>query len=263
MAPSPETTTQRVAGEPGGPPWRIRLHTVIGLPQQEVPSISPGGREGALTAGERRLSSAIGVLVFHERESLRSGLREMLRPYRDIVIVGEAVNAEAAVDQTTILKPDVVLIDVEMPLVDGADCIRRIRETSASTQVVLVSIYLSQHRVVEGLRAGARAYVSSEWRPDDLAAAIRTAHRGSTSIPAVITGELLRAEGASSDATLTPREGEILRLLERGAPNKEIAAQLWISERTVKFHLVNLYQTLGVATRTQAVHEARHRGVLS
>ena len=203
------------------------------------------------------------MLVFHEHERLRSGLREMLRPYRDIVIVGEANCAEAAVEQTAFLRPDVVLIDVEMPLLDGAECVRRIREASTATQVVLVSIYLSQHRVVEGLRAGARAYVSSEWSPDDLAAAIRTGHGGGTSIPAVITGELLRREGASSAALLTPREGEILRLLERGARNKEIAAQLWISERTVKFHLVNLYQTLGVATRTQAVHEARHRGVLS
>lgn len=202
------------------------------------------------------------MLVFHERERLRVGLREMLRPYRDIAIIGEASTAGAAVDESARLKPDVVLMDVEMPLLDGADCVRKIRAASDAT-VVLVSIYLSQYRIVEALRAGASAYVSSDWSPDDLAAAIRTAGRGGTRIPGEITTELLRAERASNNTMLTPRESEILRLLERGARNKEIAAQLWISEGTVKFHLANLYQKLNVTTRTQAVGEARHRGVLS
>ena len=209
------------------------------------------------------MSSAISVLVFHEHERLRSGLREMLRPYRDIEIVGEADSAEAAVGESARLNPNVVLMDVEMPLLDGADCIRRIRATSSATQVVLVSIYLSQHRIVEAFRAGAAAYVSSDWGPDDLADTIRTAHAGGTRIPSEITGELLRAEGASSETALTPRESEILRLLELGARNRDIAGQLWISEGTVKFHLANLYQKLDVTTRTQAVHEARRRGVLS
>lgn len=216
-----------------------------------------------LTSGEDRLSSMISVLVFHERERLRSGLRELLRPYRDIVIVAEAPSAEAAVDQSLRLKPNVVLMDVEMPLLDGADCVRRLRQASAATQVVLVSIYLSEHRVLEALRAGACAYVSRDWSADDLADAIRTASAGGTSIPAEITGGLLRTEGAATAAALTPREGEILRLLARGARNKEIAAQLWISEGTVKFHLANLYQKLNVTTRTQAVHEARQRSLLS
>ena len=212
---------------------------------------------------ERRSSATIGVLVFHERASLRSGLREMLRPFRDIVIVGDADTAEAAIDRSARLKPNVVLMDVEMPLLNGADCIRRIREASAATQVVLLSIYPSEHRVVEALLAGARAYVSREWSPDDLVDTIRTAYAGGTSIPAAITGELLRASGTSSTTVLTRRESEILRLLERGTRNKEIAAQLWVSEGTVKFHLANVYQKLGVTTRTQAVHEARHRGVLA
>ncbi len=207
-------------------------------------------------------SAGIGVLVFHEREQLRIGLREMLHPYRDIVIVGEADSAEAAVEQAMRLQPNVVIMDVEMPLLNGADCVRRIRATSAATQVVLVSIYLSEPRIVEALRAGASAYVSSDWSPDDLADAIRTAHAGRMSIPAEIAAELVRGDQASSSAALTPREGEILRLLARGARNKEIGAELWISEGTVKFHLANLYQKLGVTTRTQAVHEARRRGHL-
>ena len=201
--------------------------------------------------------------MFHERERLRSGLVEMLGPYRDIVIIGEADTAEAAVHESDRLKPDVVLMDVEMPLLDGAECIRRIRATSVATQVVLLSIYLGQYRIVEALRAGACAYVSSDWRPGDLADAIRTAHTGGTRIPAEITNELLRAERPSSAEMLTPREREILRLLALGERNRDIAAQLWISEGTVKFHLTNLYQKLDVTTRTQAVHEARRRGVLS
>ena len=203
------------------------------------------------------------MLIFHEREPLRLVLREMLQPYRDIVIVGEADSAEAAVEQATQLQPNIVIMDVEMPLLNGADCVRRIRATSAATQVVLVSIYLSEPRVVEALRAGASAYVSSDWSPDDLAEAIRTAQAGRMSIPAEIAAELVRGDQASSSAALTPREGEILRLLVSGARNKEIAAQLWISERTVKFHLANIYQKLGVTTRTEAVHEARQRGLLS
>ena len=216
-----------------------------------------------MTPDEHGSPSAIGVLVFHERERLRSGLRDMLSPYPDIVIVGEANKAETLIDQSTRLKPNVVVMDVGMRLVDGADCVRRIREASKATQVVLVSIFSSEPRVVEAVRAGARAYVSSEWQPDDLAEAIRLAHTGGTSIPGEIMGEVLRADDALGATELTAREAEILRLLEAGARNKEIAAELWVSEGTVKFHLANLYQKLGVTTRTQAVHEARQRGLFA
>ncbi len=201
--------------------------------------------------------------MFHERERLRSGLTEMLTPYRDIVIIGEAATAETAVDESDRLKPDVVLMDVEMPLLDGAECIRKIRATSTNTQVVLLSIYLGKHRIVEALRAGACAYVSSDWSPDDLAGAIRAAHAGNMRIPAEIANQLLRTDRGSSESVLTPRETEILRLLALGERNRDIAAQLWISEGTVKFHLTNLYQKLDATTRTQAVHEARRRGMLA
>ena len=187
----------------------------------------------------------------------------MLRPYRDIAIIGEAATAEDAVDESDRLNPDIVLMDVEMPLLDGADCIRRIRATSNHTQVVLLSIYLAEHRIFEALRAGASAYVSSDWSPDDLAAAIRAAHTGGTRIPSEIATQLLRTDRPSGDTVLTPRESEILRLLTLGNRNRDIAAQLWISESTVKFHLANLYQKLDATTRTQAVHEARRRGMLS
>lgn len=202
------------------------------------------------------------MLVFHERERLRSGLIEMLGPYHDILVIGEAETAEAAVEESRRLYPDVVLMDVEMPLLDGAECIRRIRATGTGTQVVLLSIYLGQHRILEAVRAGANAYVSSDWSPDDLADAIRAAYTGGTRIPSEIANQLLRTERLSNDALLTPREGEILRLLALGMRNRDIAAQLWISEGTVKFHLTNLYQKLDATTRTQAVHEARRRGML-
>lgn len=187
----------------------------------------------------------------------------MLGPFRDIVIIGEADTAEAAVHESDRLKPDVVLMDVEMPLLDGAECIRRIRAASTDTRVVLLSIYLSQHRIVEALRAGACAYVSSDWSPDDLADAIRAARTGGTRIPSEIANQVLRTDRPSTDTVLTPRESEILRLLALGQRNRDIAAQLWISEGTVKFHLTNLYQKLDATTRTQAVHEARRRGMLS
>ncbi len=216
-----------------------------------------------MTPDKRSQPPTIGVIVFHERARLRAGLREMLRPYRDIVIVGEADSADAAVEQSERLKPHVVVMDVQMPLVDGADCVRRIRETSGATQVVLVSIFSSEPRVVEAVRAGARAYVNREWLADDLAEAIRVAHNGGTSIPGEIMGELLRVEDAAVATELTQREAEILRLLEAGARNKEIAAELWVSEGTVKFHLANLYQKLGVTTRTRAVHRARQRGLFA
>jgi signal transduction histidine kinase/DNA-binding NarL/FixJ family response regulator len=234
---------------------------VVSLPLEPVESELPPG--AAATANvEEKDRDRIRVLITDDHEVVRSGLRRMLDSIPDMEVVGEADSGDAALEEIARLAPDVVLLDLQMPGLDGVGTLRRLREEGSGVRVLLLSVFAKEEQVFEGIRAGARGYLVKDVTRDDLAQAIRTVHDGGSLIPPVVTDRLLEGLGPARSAALTQREREVLRELATGARNQEIAQKLSLSTGTVKWHVGNLLGKLGVTTRTEAVDTARKRGLL-
>jgi DNA-binding NarL/FixJ family response regulator len=190
----------------------------------------------------------------------------MLSTQRDFEVVGEAkdgADAEVKIEQ---LAPDVVLMDLEMPNVDGPEAIRRIRSRRPDARVLVLTAYDTDERILDAVQAGAQGYMLKGAPRDEVFRAIRVVHQGGSLLEPVVAHKLLGRMGQllSHDATgtgeqLTERELDVLRLLVKGARNKEIAAQLYITERTVKFHTGIIFQKLGVTNRSEAIAAALQR----
>lgn len=208
-------------------------------------------------AGQER----IRVLIVDDHELVRHGIRHMLQREPGLDVVGEAADGEHAIAEVLRLQPDIVLLDVNMPRLDGVDALLRLREMGSGVRTILLSV-LADERLFAGLRAGARGYLPKDTGREALARAIRTVYEGGSLLPPVIAAGLLEQLGRSPAEALSTREIEILELLALGARNKEVAAKLSISENTVRWHIANLYQKLAVTTRTEAIHVARQRGLL-
>jgi DNA-binding NarL/FixJ family response regulator len=219
----------------------------------------------------------IKVLLADDQGLFREGLRTLLSLQPDFEIVGEVANGQDAVTLATSLQPDVVLMDVQMPVLDGVAATRRLREVQPHTRVILLTTFDDDEYVFEGLRAGAVGYLLKDAPSARLADAIRAAARGESflqpSVAAKVVAEFTRLAGQAPAASpdqraaglaepLTERELEILRLVAAGASNKEIASQLYLAEGTVKNHVTNLLGKLGAAGRLQAVNRARELGLL-
>jgi DNA-binding NarL/FixJ family response regulator/two-component sensor histidine kinase len=211
----------------------------------------------AAPAGRER----IRVLIVDDHELVRHGLRHMLQREPGLEVVGEAADGERAIAEVLRLQPDIVLLDVNMPRLDGVEALLRLRELGSGVRTILLSV-LADERLFAGLRAGARGYLPKDTGREAMARAIRTVHEGGSLLPPVIAAGLLEQLGRSPADALSIREVEILELLALGARNKEVAATLSISENTVRWHAANLYQKLAVTTRTEAIHVARQRGLL-
>ena len=207
-------------------------------------------------------SSPIRVLVVDDQEVVRRGIRSMLDPYDDLVVVGEAGDGEEAIERIRALAPGVVLLDTQMPKLDGVETTRLLREAGLEIQVILLSVYAEDEYIFDGLRAGTRGYILKDAAADDLSRAIRTVHRGGSLLQPIITTRLIERLDNGAGPHLTDRELEVLRLLASGARNKEIAGELTLSVGTDRFHLQNIYQKLDVQGRTQAVRVATKRGFL-
>jgi DNA-binding NarL/FixJ family response regulator len=195
----------------------------------------------------------IRVLVAEDHPVVRSGLLQLLGDVEQVEVVGAAAGGEEAVSLAGEKRPDVVLMDLEMPDIDGIEATRRIRTAEPGVNVVVLTAFSDRERILEAIDAGAVGYLLKDAEPDELIRGLEAASRGESPLSPKAAQALVTAR-AERGATplLTPREDEVLRLLAQGLPNKLIARRLEISEKTVKAHLTSVFQRIGVTDRTQA-----------
>ena len=202
------------------------------------------------------------VVVVDDHRLVRAGLRTILDASGDLNVVGEAADGAAAVEVVRELGPDVVLMDLSMPGVDGVEAIRRLRADGATAPVVVLTSFAEADRVRAAVEAGAIGYLLKDSEPGDVLAAVRAAAAGHAPIdPRVARALLPSVDRPSVGPALSDREREVLAHVARGLANKQIARTLGISERTVKVHLGNVFRQIGVGDRTSAALWARDHGV--
>ncbi|MCH7812013.1 MAG: response regulator transcription factor [Chloroflexi bacterium] len=208
----------------------------------------------------------MSVLIADDHPVVRQGLRTFLELQEDMEIVGEAAGGEEAVALVQELLPDVVLMDLVMPGVDGVEATRRIRDVSPATKVIALTSFTDDETVFASIKAGAAGYLLKDVRPQALSDAIRTVHRGEAllhpTIAAKLMQEFAQRDKRSAKDPLTEREHDVLRHIARGMSNKEIAAALVLSEKTIKTHVSNILQKLHLADRTQAALYAVKEGLV-
>ncbi|MFI5675769.1 response regulator [Streptomyces cellulosae] len=211
------------------------------------------------------MAEPIKVLLVDDHQVVRRGLRTFLEVQDDIEVVGEAADGTEGVARAEELEPDVVLMDVRMPGMDGVDALRKLRELNNPARVLIVTSFTEQRTVVPALRAGAAGYVYKDIDPDALAGAIRSVHAGHILLQPEVAGALLSQDdnnsGQGRGGSLTEREREVLGLVADGRSNREIARALVLSEKTVKTHVSNILMKLDLADRTQAALWAVRHGV--
>ncbi|NJN16195.1 MAG: response regulator transcription factor [Oscillochloris sp.] len=205
----------------------------------------------------------IRILIVEDQRIVREGLVALFEDEPGIAIVGEASGGGEAVDRYTEVRPDVVLMDLQMPEIDGAEATRRIRAADPQARVLVLTTYATDEFIFTALRAGARGYLLKDASADELAAAIRAVAVGQTQLSPDVAARLVAGVGGGGPEPLTPRELEVLALLGRGRSNDQIAAELRIAPRTVKVHVQNVMGKLGATNRTEAVTIAVKRGLIT
>jgi DNA-binding NarL/FixJ family response regulator len=207
----------------------------------------------------------IRVLVADDHAVVRQGLRTFLDLQGEVEVVGEAADGEEAVAEAERLRPDVVLMDLVMPRLDGIGAIRRIRELAPDTRVIVLTSFLDEDKLMPAVRAGAAGYLLKDVQPQELVTAIRTVHGGEALLQPAVAARLmeeLATGGSEPGDDLTPREREVLVLVARGYANKRIALELGVAEKTVKTHVSNILAKLGLSDRTQAALYAVREGLV-
>lgn len=213
------------------------------------------------------MSEPISVFLVDDHPVVRQGLRTFLSTLDDVEVVGEAEDGEQAVAAIERALPDVVLMDLVLPGIDGIEATRRVRASSPATKVIVLTSFAEDDKVFPAIKAGAAGYLLKDVEPAALADGIRAVHRGEALVHPSVAAKLMqevasgdrRADGGAGG--LTEREHEVLRLIARGMSNREIAKELTVSEKTVKTHVSNILAKLHLADRTQAALYAVRRGL--
>jgi DNA-binding NarL/FixJ family response regulator len=205
------------------------------------------------------LPPKIRVLIADDHVTVREGLSAMIGRQSDMMIVGEAANGSEAVDLWRKHRPDVTLLDLRMPVLDGVGTIGEIRQQDAAARVIILTTFDTDADISKAIKAGAKGYLLKDAQREELLESIRRVHAGETCIPPAMVAKL--AAGMSNQS-LTGREVEVLKLLASGKSNKEIGSNLYISETTVKSHLRSIFTKLNVLSRTEAITAANRRGLI-
>jgi DNA-binding NarL/FixJ family response regulator len=202
------------------------------------------------------------VLLVDDHQLVRVSLARLLNVEEDIEVVGDVGDGQEAIDLVAARDPEVVLMDLSMPGMDGVEATRRIARSGARARVVVLTSFSDRQRILDALEAGAVGYLLKDAEPDEVLRAVRAAARGDWPMDPRATRLLLsNAEAVGPTSSLTVREREVLALVAEGLANKGIARRLGIAERTVKAHLTRIYEQIGVGDRTQAALWARRRGI--
>lgn len=207
----------------------------------------------------------IRLLVADDHPIVRDGLTAILGTQPDFEVVGQAAGGEEAVAQAARLRPDVILLDLEMPGLDGVGALQRILVNNPKARAIVFTAFDTDERILSAVRAGAQGYLLKGAPREDIFHAVRVVHGGGSLLQPVVASKLLRQVSrpeAEAAEALTPRELEVLQRMARGLQNKEIAAELVIAERTVKFHVSSIMSKLGAGNRTEAVSLAAQRGLI-
>ena len=225
--------------------------------------LAPGRRDDRRARG----AAVIRVLIADDHAVVREGLRAFLALQDDVEVVGEAADGEEAVQAVVRLEPDVALVDLVMPRVDGIEAIGRIRAERPQTRVIVLTSFVDEDKMLPAVRAGAVGYLLKDVAPQDLVSAIRTVHGGGTLLHPTVVEELVREVSRDGAARRRPtrstaREREVLALIARGRANKAIAFELGVAEKTVKTHVSNILGKLGLTDRTQAALYAVREGLV-
>src|ERR1700738_957546 len=216
----------------------------------------------------------IRILLADDRSLVRAGLRPVLETQPDFEVIAEAASGDEALRLALNLQPDILLLDLEMPIMDGVETIRRLRQQQPAARIIVFTAFDNDERIIHAVQAGANGYLLKGAPREEIFNAIRVTMQGGSLLQPVIASKLLRHVGQqygrrgtnNSPAlleALTERELEVLALLAQGMPNKEIAARLIISERTAKFHVSSIMGKLGATNRTEAVSLAAQKGLIT
>ena len=208
----------------------------------------------------------IKVLIADDHHVVRRGLLFFLKTQKDMDVVGEAKNGREAVEMTASLKPDIVLMDLVMPEMDGIQATKRIKEKFPETEVLMLTSFSDRDHVIPAIEAGAAGYQLKDIEPDELVESIRKLIRGENTLHPRATSELMKSREPQAEPPhklypLTPREQDVLSELTKGKSNREIASSLFVTEKTVKTHISNIFSKLQVQDRTQAALYAVKHGL--
>jgi two-component system, NarL family, response regulator LiaR len=214
------------------------------------------------------MTAPIRVLVVDDHAIVRKGIRALLSREHEIEVIGEAADGEEAIDQAQSLRPDVILMDLVMPKLDGIEAIRQIVARQSTTRILVLTSFAADDKVFPAIKVGALGYLLKDSGPDELVQAIHHVHRGEPSLDPSIARKLLQELShppkiAPTTDPLTERELDVLRLVAQGKSNREIAEQLVITEMTVRTHVSNILSKLHLASRTQAALYALKEGLAS